>query len=114
MYLESEEGLALRGELAEDGDHVGLEQPPELGLHGDGGGGGGGGAPEGGALEGLDGLDGLGAEVATPLRRLPVLAPVPHRDDGGGGGSPTSGGAGRGKAEWRTDDRSGEHRQSPP
>lgn len=75
------------------------------------------GAPEGGALEGLDGLDGLGAEVATPLRRLPVLAPVPHRDDGGGGGgggSPTSGGAGRGKAEWRTDDRSGEHRQSPP
>lgn len=96
LYLEGQEGLALCRELAEDRDHVGLQEPPQLGLHGDGAGGGG--SAEGGALEGLDGLDGLRAEVAPALRRLPVLAPVPHRD-GGGGGAPTSGGGGRDLAE---------------
>lgn len=94
-YLEGQEGLALRGELAEDGDHVRLEEAPQLGLH-RGSGGRGGGAAERGALEGLDSLDGLGAEVPPSLRRLPVLAPVPHRDGRGGRAPPPSATTGRG------------------
>lgn len=86
-YLEGQEGLTLRGELAEDGDHVRLEEAPQLGLH-RGSGRGGRGAAERGALEGLDSLDGLGAKVPPSLRRLPVLAPVPHRDGPGGGRAP--------------------------
>lgn len=85
-------GLALRRELAEDGDHVGLQEPPQLGVRRDGAGGRS--SREGGALEGLDGLDGLGAEVAAPLRRLPVLVPVPHRDGGKCAPANSSGGWG--------------------
>jgi hypothetical protein len=96
-YLEGQERLALRRELAEDGEQVGLQQTPQLGLHR---GGGGGGAAGSGTLEGLDGLDSFGAEVPPALRRLTVLAPVPHGDGRGGGGSaPMGAAAGWGWAE---------------
>ncbi|KAJ1298289.1 hypothetical protein BS78_01G442000 [Paspalum vaginatum] len=47
----------MRGELAEDCNHVGFQKAPQVGLHC----GLNGGAAEGGVLEGLDGLNGLGA-----------------------------------------------------
>jgi hypothetical protein len=108
-YLEGQKRLALRRKLAENGDQVGLQQAPQLGLHRDGGGRG---AAERGTLEGLDGLDSFGAEVSPALRRLAVLAPVPHSDGrGGGGGAPAGAAAGWGWAE-RWERGRGKHRRA--
>jgi len=88
-YLEGQERLTLRGKLAEDSDHVCLEEASQLGLHRGSSGCRGGTAPCG-ALEGLDGLDGLCAEVPPTLCGLPVLATVPHRDGHGSRNPPVS------------------------